>query len=103
MIGKPPYVQIPKFSGKQEQKDWENENYNTYTKTGDIYCLFYEKGNMLLRDNGVLAFITSDKWMRANYGKATRKYFVQHTNHLKLLDFGSFKVFESATVNTMFP
>ncbi len=100
VIGNPPYVQIQKFSGRKEQKDWENEEYKTYTKTGDIYCLFYEKGNMLLRDNGVLAFITSDKWMRANYGKATRKYFSQNTNPLKLIAFGNYKVFESATVNT---
>ncbi len=100
VIGNPPYVQIQKFSGKQEQKDWENEEYITYTKTGDIYCLFYEKGNMLLRDNGILAFITSNKWMRARYGKKTRKYFTENTNPLILIDFGGYKVFESATVDT---
>ncbi|MFQ5687741.1 MAG: Eco57I restriction-modification methylase domain-containing protein, partial [Candidatus Scalindua sp.] len=100
VIGNPPYVQIQKFSGKKEQKDWENEEYITYAKTGDIYCLFYEKGNMLLRDGGVLTYITSNKWMRANYGKATRNYFAQNTNPLKLIDFAGFKVFESATVDT---
>jgi len=100
VIGNPPYVQIQKFSGKQEQKDWENQNYRTFAKTGDIYCLFYEKGNMLLRDGGILAYITSNKWMRANYGEATRRYFVENTNPLKIIDFGGYKVFESATVDT---
>ncbi|MBU0455450.1 MAG: Eco57I restriction-modification methylase domain-containing protein [Gammaproteobacteria bacterium] len=100
VIANPPYVQIQKFSGKKEQKDWENQNYKTYTRTGDIYCLFYEKGNTLLRDDGNLTYITSNKWMRANYGKATRKYFVENTNPLQIIDFGGYKVFESATVDT---
>ncbi len=99
-IGNPPYVQIQKFSGKQEQKDWGSQKYKTYTRTGDIYCLFYEKGNMLLRNKGVLTFITSNKWMRASYGKLTRKYFAEKTNPLQIVDFGGYKVFESATVDT---
>jgi len=100
IIGNPPYVQIQKFSGKQEQKNWEQQKFATFVKTGDIYCLFYERGNMLLRDNGVLVFITSNKWMRANYGKKTRKYFTEKTNPLVLIDFGGYKIFESATVDT---
>jgi len=100
VIGNPPYVQIQKFSGKQEQKDWEKQRFLTFVKTGDIYCLFYERGNMLLRDNGILAFITSNKWMRANYGKKTRKYLSGKTNPQVLIDFGGYNVFESATVDT---
>lgn len=100
VIGNPPYVQIQKFSGQQCQKDWQNQNYKTFVKTGDIYSLFYEKGNMVLKNNGILTFITSNKWMRANYGKATRKYFAEHTYPLQLIDFGGYKVFESAIVDT---
>jgi adenine-specific DNA-methyltransferase len=100
VIGNPPYVQIQKFSGKQEQKDWEKQRFASFVKTGDVYCLFYEKGNMLLRDNGVLAFITSNKWMRANYGKATRKYFLGQVNIQQLIDFGDSQLFENATTYT---
>ena len=100
VIGNPPYVQIQKFSGQQRQKDWQNQGYKTFVKTGDIYSLFYEKGNMLLKSGGFLSFITSNKWMRANYGKATRKYFVNYTKPLQLIDFGGYKVFASATVDT---
>jgi len=100
VIGNPPYVQIQKFSGKQEQKDWEKQGFATYVRTGDVYSLFYEKGNTLLRDNGILAFITSNKWMRTNYGKATRKYFLDQVNIQKLIDFGDSQIFESATTYT---
>ncbi|KPA09838.1 type IIS restriction endonuclease [Candidatus Magnetomorum sp. HK-1] len=100
VIGNPPYIQIQKFSGQQCQKDWEKQNYKTFVKTGDIYSLFYERGNMVLRHGGVLAYITSNKWMRANYGKKTRQYFLENTNILQLIDFGDSPIFENATTYT---
>ncbi|MGA8831869.1 MAG: Eco57I restriction-modification methylase domain-containing protein, partial [Desulfomonilaceae bacterium] len=100
VIGNPPYVQIQKFSGQQCQKQWEKQKYKTYLKTGDIYSLFYERGIHLLCYNGVLCFITSNKWMRANYGRQTRWFFLQYTNPLQLIDLGGLSVFESVTVDT---
>ena len=100
VIGNPPYIQLQKFSGQQIQKDYENQKFESFAKTGDIYALFYEKGNMLLKENGILTFITSNKWMRANYGKKLRKYFAEKTQPIQLIDFGGYKVFESATVDT---
>lgn len=100
VIGNPPYVQIQSFSGQQCQKDWEAQNYKTFAKTGDIYSLFYEKGNMVLKDGGHLCFITSNKWMRANYGKATRQYFLENCTIKQLIDFGDSQIFESATTYT---
>ena len=100
VIGNPPYVQIQHFSGQQVQKDWEKQKYETFAKTGDIYCMFYEKGYRLLRDKGVLAFITSNKWMRAGYGEKLRRFFSEKTQPLTLIDFSSFQVFETATVDT---
>lgn len=100
VIGNPPYVQIQKFSGKKEQNDWLNQKYQTYNRMGDIYCLFYEKGWQILRQKGILAFITSNKWMRAGYGESIRNFFATQTNPLLLIDFGGLQVFESATVDT---
>ncbi|MGH8560267.1 MAG: Eco57I restriction-modification methylase domain-containing protein [Methylococcales bacterium] len=100
VIGNPPYVQIQKFSGQAIQKGWEKQKYETFAKTGDIYCLFYEKGHRLLRYEGVLAFITSNKWMRAGYGEKLRRFFSEKTQPLTLIDFSSFQVFETATVDT---
>ena len=99
VLGNPPYVQLQKFARTQSQKDIENEKYQTFAKTGDLYALFYEKGlNLTSPDSGLLCYITSNKWMRAGYGESLRRYFVQH-NSLLLLDLGS-GVFESATVDS---
>lgn len=100
VIGNPPYVQIQKFSGEQIQKDLENQNYKTFAKTGDIYCLFYEKGNKILKVDGALTFITSNKWMRAKYGEKIRKYFLDDVMVHRLIDFGDSPIFEKAITYT---
>lgn len=97
MIGNPPYIQIQKMD-EAEKLALEEVKYDTYTRTGDIYCLFYEKGFDLLNDDGTLTYITSNKWMRGGYGKSLRKFFSE-TNTLKILDLGP-GIFHSATVDT---
>jgi hypothetical protein len=100
VLGNPPYVQIQNFSGLQKQKDWEKQKYETFAKTGDMYCLFYERGHRLLKDSGVLTFISSNKWMRASYGKLLRKFIASHADPIKLIDFDNVQIFENTTVNT---
>jgi very-short-patch-repair endonuclease len=97
VIGNPPYIQLQKDGGKLAE-EFKNKGYQTYNRMGDIYTLFYEKGISLLKQNGILAYITSNKWMRAGYGENLRKFFTKY-NPLVLIDLGP-GVFESATVDT---
>lgn len=100
VIGNPPYVQLQKFARTQTQKDLETAGYHTFAKTGDLYCLFYERGMEIVKQQtGLLCYITSNKWMRAGYGERLRAFFASK-NPVQLIDFGGFKVFESATVDT---
>jgi type I restriction-modification system DNA methylase subunit len=99
VIGNPPYVQLQKFARTQVQKDLENVWYKTFEKAGDLYCIFYERGIQLSKKNtGILSYITSNKWMRAGYGKSLREYFTS-LEPLILIDCGP-GIFESATVDT---
>lgn len=95
MIGNPPYIQIQKMD---DANLYEEVGFDTFSRRGDIYCLFYEKGFDLLDDDGTLTYITSNKWMRGGYGKSLRKFFSE-TNTLKILDLGP-GIFHSATVDT---
>ncbi|RKU05778.1 type II restriction endonuclease [Candidatus Poribacteria bacterium] len=97
VIGNPPYIQLQKEGGKLG-KLYQDVGFDTFTRTGDIYCLFYEKAHKLLKSKGHLCFITSNKWMRAGYGKKLRNYFIIHTQPVQLLDMGP-DVFD-ATVDT---
>ena len=99
VIGNPPYIQLQN-NGGELAKLYEGCGYSTFARTGDIYCLFYERGWQLLKKGGHLCYITSNKWMRAGYGEKIRDFFANKTNPLLLIDFAGVKIFESATVDT---
>lgn len=99
VIGNPPYVQLQNNGGELAEL-YANYGYKTFARTGDIYCLFYECGQYLLKNSGHLCYITSNKWMRAGYGEKTRDFFANNTNPQLLIDFAGVKIFESATVDT---
>ena len=100
VIGNPPYVQIQKFRDDPIQKVWKKQKYQSFSKRGDIYCLFYEKGHRILRNQGLLTFITSNKWMRAGYGEKLRQFFLEQTCIEQVLDFGDSPIFSEATTYT---
>lgn len=103
VIGNPPYIHFEKMkTDNPEMYKLYREispRYKTYAARGDIYTMFYEKALELLKDNGVFAFITSNKWMRAGYGSKLRNYFLENSNPLLLIDLGA-GIFDSATVDT---
>jgi type I restriction-modification system DNA methylase subunit/REP element-mobilizing transposase RayT len=97
VIGNPPYVQIQSMGAIAN--DLKNQGFKTFEKTGDLYCLFYELGTIILKEKGILGFITSNKWMRAKYGKSLRNYIIDNTQPIEIIDLGS-GIFESATVDS---
>jgi len=99
VIGNPPYIQL-QINGGELAGLYDGCSYSTFARTGDIYCLFYERGWQLLKKDGHLCFITSNKWMRAGYGEKTREFFANKTNPMLLIDFAGVKIFENATVDT---
>ena len=98
VIANPPYIHLEDIKGDARIL-YESLKYATYENRGDIYALFFERGIKLLKEHGVLTYITSNKWMRAGYGESLRDYFVRNTNPLQIIDLGG-GVFESATVDT---
>jgi type I restriction-modification system DNA methylase subunit len=97
-IGNPPYIQLQKMQDEADQ--YEKAGFKTFTRTGDIYCLFYELGIELLKPGGTLCYITSNSWMKTQYGEALRNYFAENSSPRKLLNFEDTKIFQTATVET---
>ncbi|MCL2283270.1 MAG: Eco57I restriction-modification methylase domain-containing protein, partial [Fibromonadales bacterium] len=97
VIGNPPYIQLQSMGNIVNV--YKNMAYEVFERKGDIYCLFYERSYQLLRGRGRLCFVTSNKWMRADYGKKLRNFFVKNTNSELLIDFAGTKVFDEATVD----
>lgn len=99
VLGNPPYRRLQDNHGELADL-YCNCGYETFNRNGDIYCLFYERGNNLLKNNGHLCYITSNKWMRTGYGKELRAYLSKRTNPVILVNFGGIQVFESANIDT---
>ena len=97
VIGNPPYIQLQKMGADADAL--QKMNYQTYERTGDIYCLFYEMGMSLLKPNALLSFITSNGWMKAAYGESLRALLSEKYQPWYLIDFSGFKVFDTATVD----
>ena len=98
VIGNPPYVQLQSI--KEISIQLERFGYLTFTSMGDLYALFYEKGNQILKEKGILCFISGSAWMRTNYGQNLRTYFNNHTSLLEVIDLSDCDIFDSATVLT---
>ena len=99
VIANPPYVQLQRNGGELANL-YQNVGYTTFARTGDIYQLFYERGFQLIKsEGGLLAYVTSNSWLKAEYGKTTRRYFAERHTPLYLLELGK-DVFESAIVDS---
>ena len=91
VIANPPYVRGERI--KDQKKDLKQQ-FSCYTGTADLYVYFYERGIEILRPNGTLAFISSNKYFRSGYGEKLRAFLTQHTIH-QLIDFGDAPVFDA--------
>ena len=98
VIGNPPYVnamELKKSLGEVSYKRLKS-NYITAKGTVDFYVYFFEKGLNILCNNGVLSFITPNKYLCANYGKELRNYIIKEAQILSLLDVSRNNIFDAS-------
>ena len=96
-IGNPPYISHDKIP-KQLKAQIKN-HYQSYQPFADVYCYFIEKALELQSDRGVLSFITSNSYLRAEYGAPIRNLLLSKNMLLRILNIEDSQVFESAIVN----
>lgn len=102
VLGNPPYVRqeelkavsVRDSAGRDRPlKEVLKEQYECYTGTADLYVYFFERSLQLLRNGGILSFITSNKYFRAAYGEKLRAYLLHSTAPRAILDFGDTNIF----------
>ncbi len=98
VIGNPPYFSLSKI--KEHSEYFLKAGFETYSKGADIYCLFYEQGGKILKQDGLLTFITSNSWLRAIYGELLKKHFIKNLQPISLLNIEDIQIFEEATVES---
>ena len=96
VIGNPPYVSHDAIAGKARFK----KKFKCYEPFADLYCYFIEVGLNIQNAHGVLCFITSNSYLKADYGKPIRGILSGRNQILILINIEDYQVFESAVVNS---
>jgi type I restriction-modification system DNA methylase subunit len=95
VIGNPPYVNVEKIDKSIKA---EISKFKMAFQKYDLYVLFYERSIGLLAKDGVISFITSNKFLSQGYGKVLREELLKMT--LQTLVNFEIDIFDSATVRT---
>lgn len=92
VIANPPYVRHETISGYAPLL---KERYSVVASRADLFIFFYEQSYNILKDGGVLTYITSNKYFRAAYGKKLRPFLSENLTIETLIDFGDAPVFDA--------
>ena len=99
IIGNPPYISHDKISKQVKAKI--KDHYHSYQPFADIYCYFIEKAIYLQNEGGILSFITSNSYLRAEYGKPVRELLRSKNTLLKVLNIERSQIFDRSIVNVV--
>lgn len=94
VVGNPPYVRPHHLSPEDLAKV---KSLSLTTGTTDLYIAFFEMCISMLDDDGKLAFITPNSFMKNTSQKAFRSYLLEHGLLRGLTDYRSVPVFEDAS------
>jgi hypothetical protein len=100
VIANPPYIDSQGMvnSGQSDTREYVSKHYKYAKGNWDIYVAFFEKGLQLLSSDGVLIYITPDKWVAKPYGDALR---VGSINQICSILIAGRKVFKTAKVDSI--
>ncbi|EIJ4041567.1 class I SAM-dependent DNA methyltransferase [Campylobacter jejuni] len=97
IIGNPPYIK----EAENKELFTNTKKLRTYQGKMDIWYHFVGRGFDILKNNGYLAFIATNNWVTNSGAKKLRNIVLEESQILSLIDFSSFMVFDSASIQTM--
>ncbi|MEN2436164.1 Eco57I restriction-modification methylase domain-containing protein [Weeksellaceae bacterium A-14] len=97
VIGNPPYIK--EYTNKSAFDGFRISPY--YIGKMDIWYGFASKGFDILKENGVECFIAQNNWITSAGAKLLREDVLKRTEIKQFIDFGDYKVFQSAGIQTM--
>lgn len=94
VIGNPPYVRVDDIP--IEHKTIYKKYFLSCTGKYDLYYLFFEKSNQIRSANGLITFITPNKYCAATSGERLREILLDNKNSIEILSTSKLKVFDDA-------
>lgn len=92
VIGNPPYRLCQPSNTEEHLLNYYKTHYKVASYKIDLFHLFFEKGILLLKQKGILGYITPNTYLTNKYIKPLRKYILDHcsiyavVNHDKVFD-----------------
>ena len=94
ILGNPPYIENKKITDPQFKKHL-NEKFVSAYKLFDLSVIFIEKSiNILDQKNGVLSFLTTNKFLAADYGIKIREIILKNTQIREIINISSLNSFK---------
>ncbi|WP_373059992.1 Eco57I restriction-modification methylase domain-containing protein [Zunongwangia sp. H14] len=97
IIGNPPYIK--EYTNRNAFDEFRNTEY--YQGKMDLWYGFACKGLDWLKDGGVECFIAQNNWITSAGASILRNEILSHSEIKTFIDFGDYKVFQSAGIQTM--
>ncbi|MHA1761572.1 MAG: Eco57I restriction-modification methylase domain-containing protein [Candidatus Heimdallarchaeota archaeon] len=104
VIGNPPFIRQELFNPSDTKQDFQEQTNRQYKEEiisslerflknkvnlpiylkGDFYIYFFYRGLSLLKDTGVLCFVSSNSWLDAKFGLVFQQFLLENY-HLKFI------------------
>ncbi|MFA5080048.1 MAG: N-6 DNA methylase [Candidatus Paceibacterota bacterium] len=97
VIGNPPYIK--EYTNKMAFDEIRESNY--YQGKMDIWYMFACLGIDLLKEGGIECFIAQNNWVTSSGASKMRNKIIKDSQILSIIDFGNYKIFETAGIQTM--
>lgn len=102
VIGNPPYRRIQGIrSDNSEYADYLSRNYKAATGSFDLYVCFAERAMNLCNNDGFVNFIMPIKWSNGAMGKGLRLLCSENKAAQRIINFGSYQVFNASTYTAL--
>jgi len=100
VIGNPPYVKFQDLNKKLREKlykEWQTLKTGNY----NLYFAFFELGISILKEDGLLSYITPNNYFTSLAGIELREYLQSKTLIDKIVDFNHLKIFNAQTYTSV--
>lgn len=97
VIGNPPYIK--EYTNKEAFSAIKKSSF--YQGKMDLWYMFACNSLNLIKANGIECFIAQNNWTTSSGASKMRNKIINATKILSLIDFGDYKIFDTAGIQTM--
>jgi type I restriction-modification system DNA methylase subunit len=99
VVANPPYIRAGQIDDTQKARSHLDSLGYDLDGNSDIYCYFFTHSYEFLEDNGKMGFLTSNRWLSANYGENLQEFLFDNFKIQSIIDFQQ-QMFEIPLIST---